>query len=640
MRMTKRIIAVMVAVMMVMAMAVCTVSAAAVVDEYEVIEFGVFNAAGTAPDTIGADKTVTVKATLRRVAGANNIDDSVSVVAAVYSGTELVDVSVSTKDYTFAGPVQDNTVQLTIPADKTNLTFKAFLWDGDMITPLAKASNEAVVEDIVIAGQSVDFDAATATYNVELPVGTPAEPDVKVVSNGLIDASVAYNDAKTVATVTVGADVYTINYTIATVVGELTNVSYTSETTYAFDGTANALRTQTVRPNLDADLFYDEATGGYTKTIYDVYEVTAYTGLDQYVTATVSNRYPYWFYMSMPEKFVGMTALLVPYTNPDTVYPGNDTITFTTNKSVRFYVSSDASWVDGNGVLDGTYTFDELRLADSNAHTTDYATMLSTSQGANYRFSTNMYKYEFILPEGQETMTATVKVKSAGTWDFPHIFYEFIDTPAEEASVNVTNVSYNDAGATVHSGTELKIVDILAEPDPADFYDEATSAYSKSMRDVHGLPNGLADLANVVTPIVANRYPYWFYIDMPEEFVGMKAILIPYTNPGTVYAGYDSITLTTDKDIRVYVSSTSNHTDAGAVLEGTYAFQYTAPGDSASIVGSYADLQTAANGKAFTTPIYSYDIIVPEGQATATATIKVRSAGTWFFPQIFFEEIK
>lgn len=104
----RKIIAIMLVVMMVSAVAVTTASAKAVVDKFEVIEFGIFNEAGTSPDTIAANKTVTVKATLQRVQGANSVDVKATVYAAVYLEAELVDVQGSTKSYPFAGTTQEN----------------------------------------------------------------------------------------------------------------------------------------------------------------------------------------------------------------------------------------------------------------------------------------------------------------------------------------------------------------------------------------------------------------------------------------------------------------------------------------------------------------------------------------------------
>ncbi|MBQ6999324.1 MAG: hypothetical protein IJN62_06025 [Clostridia bacterium] len=635
---------VMVFMMLVTAMSSFTLASAnAVVDKFEVKEFSVLNSTGG--NTLAAGD-VTVNVTLQRVKGLNNTEDAASVIAAVYSNDALVDVAASKKAYPFAGTTQVNELSLTIPTGTTNPELRVFLWNGDMITPISKPSDEAKVTGIKLGGVEVaGFDAATTTYNVTLPAGTSDEPAVKVTATGLIDADVAYNTDKTSATITVGANVYTVNYTITQIVGALTNVSYWDEnidTTYTVGTEASNLELGTVRPNLDASLFYDEATGDYTKTINNVYGVGVYNGLADYVTPTLNGRDPYWFYMDLPEKFVGMNYIMAPYTNPGAVYSSQDTITFTTNKSVRFYIASPSSWVSDGAVFDGAYTFNQVRMGDSNATTTSYKDLKSTSTGANYTFTSNVYKYEIIVPEGETSATATLRVQTAGTWDVPHIFYEFIDTPATEPVVNLTNVSYtSDSTYTETTASNpVKLGTVKPNLNAEDFYDESTQGYTKNLRDALGV-SSLADMSNYVTPIVSNRYPYWFYMDMPEKFVGMQYIMVPY-NTDTVYAGYDTITFTTDRSVRFYVSAPSAWIDDGAVLDGTYTFKYTAPGDSVSLTTSYADLyaMTTAAEKSHTNDVYVYDIIVPEGETSATATLKVRSAGTWDFPHIFYEAIE
>ena len=134
---------------------------------------------------------------------------------------------------------------------------------------------------------------------------------------------------------------YTINYTCLP--AELTNVSYTSASVYTVCDDANTtLKLAKTHPTPDASLFYDEATGDYTKTLKDVYNATL-TNLDTIVTPYVANRYPYWCIFGMPSAFADMNTIVVPY-NDDTVYAGNDTITFTTYKCVRFIVWSASSW--------------------------------------------------------------------------------------------------------------------------------------------------------------------------------------------------------------------------------------------------------------------------------------------------------
>ena len=622
---------VMVFMMLVTAMSSFTLASAnAVVDKFEVKEFSVLNSTGGNNLAAG---DVTVNVTLQRVKGDNNTTDVASVIAAVYSNGALVDVAASKKAYPFTGTTQVNEMNLTIPTGTVEPELKVFLWNGDMITPIAKPSDEAKITSIKVGGVEVaGFDAAT-TYNVTLPAGTPDEPAVKVVASGLVDADVAYNADKTAATITVGANVYTVNYTINKVVGALTDVSYTSGSTYVVNESdaQNTLKLGTVKPNLVAADFYDEETGDYTKTINNVYGVGTYNGLDNYVTPVVSNRYPYWFYMDLPEKFVGMNYIAVPYNN-DTVYAGDDTITFTTNKNVRFYVSSSPSWVDSNGVLDGNYTFNCVREGDSTATTRSYKDLKTTSTNANYTFPSNVYKYEITIPEGQTSATATIKVRSAGTWDFPHIFYEFIEETADESLPlpTITNATYTGfAGGT----EELKLAGPTAAPTAAQLGDT-----TRTFKDIFGITSD-ADIVKYFTPTTSNRYPYWFMLDLPQKYVGKQQMLAGYNLGGqAAYTQQDTFTFTTDRNVRVYYSCWPNWVDTGAKDEGTMTVHLVKPGAGATANTAYDTL--AASAVEATYQMYSYDIIVPEDKSTVTVTLKTRTPKDWAFPAIFYEAIE
>jgi len=227
---------------------------------------------------------------------------------------------------------------------------------------------------------------------------------------------------------------YTVIYTRD--IPHITNVSYNSSSSYIEDETSTqtTLKFGVIKPNLDESVFYDESTGEYSKTINDVYGVEVYTGLENYVNPVVSNRYPYWFYMDIPEKFVGMNYIMVPY-NDDTVHASNDTLTFTTKSDVRFYVSSDENWKDDNAVYAGTYTFNMIKGADAtniiqgtkSSTDTPYTELKNTSSTGDNTVDERMYCYEIKVPDGQESVTCSLKVKTAGTWDFPRIFYEYIN---------------------------------------------------------------------------------------------------------------------------------------------------------------------------------------------------------------------
>lgn len=102
------------------------------------------------------------------------------------------------------------------------------------VTPAQALSDDATLSDLTVSGSTVDgFDAATLTYNVELPYGTSEVPTVGYTLND-DNADAAQSDATSLpgaTTVVVTAEdgstmkTYTINFTIATAINELLDLN-------------------------------------------------------------------------------------------------------------------------------------------------------------------------------------------------------------------------------------------------------------------------------------------------------------------------------------------------------------------------------------------------------------------------------
>ena len=95
-------------------------------------------------------------------------------------------------------------------------------------------SSDATLSDIKVDGTSIDgFDAATVTYNIELPAGTTAVPVVTATATD-VNATFEVTDATELpgsATILVTAEdgtserTYTVNFTVATGVTDIKNAS-------------------------------------------------------------------------------------------------------------------------------------------------------------------------------------------------------------------------------------------------------------------------------------------------------------------------------------------------------------------------------------------------------------------------------
>lgn len=672
----RKIIALMLVVMMVSAFAVTTASAKAVVDKFEVVEFGIFNEAGTAADTLAAGKTITVKATLQRVKGENNVAEKATVFAAVYSGKELVDVQGSTKTYTFAGTTQENDLNLTIPAGKTDLTFKAFLWDGSKIMPLAKSSDEAEITGITIGGVAVeDFNTATTAYTVALPAGTADKPKVAVKATSFIDADVSYNEDKNVATVTVGANIYTINYTINETTVNFTNVTwkygdsgYAHEITkrYVLKEAPEALRTaaDTVG-TVTASTATIKATAG--NITYDEYaNLVSLAAAEDNVCS---------FFYNIPDELIGLNYIPIltkaaTASAPSTLNWINGSgyvyLTFTIDCDTDFY------FITANGIKDitstdgGTYTTPESFTVTKNfsyfraLYNFSYEKGWNSEEGslAHYELDncspkSSYFKTTLRVPEGQSTATFTIKTTKTDNFAPPYMYKVHEDGNSDANITGITYTSHLTSGGYTYTETSHKetiggkevtfgavaLGDVKSGLDKTKFASETTT-----LKKAYGF-SSYTELDNYFTGAVSNRYPYWFYTTMPEKFVGMKQILIPYD--GYIGASTaDSIKFTTDKDIRVYIGTINSYYDAGAVNEGEYTFAFVSTDISNSSAENHPNnitlkkLKEDSAKKTFTTPIYRYDIIVPEGETTATATFKIQTAQNGTYPIIFYKTIE
>lgn len=679
----RKIIALMLVVMMVSAFAVTTASAKAVVDKFEVVEFGIFNEAGTAADTLAADKTITVKATLQRVKGENNVAEKATVYAAVYSGKELVDVQGSTKTYTFAGTTQENNLTLTIPAGKTDLTFKAFLWDGSKIMPLAKPSNEAEITGITIGGVAVgDFDTATKTYTVVLPAGTADKPKVAVKATSFIDADVSYNEDNNAATVTVGDDAYTINYTISDETVNITNATlyYNNTTTeaanvidkrYVLKEAPEALRTAA-----DTVGTKDEA-GNSTASTETIKKTAGDITYDEYtnlVSIATADSNPCSFFYNIPDELIGLNYIPIltkaPKSATDSTLDWRNSsgyifLTFTIDRDTDFYFITSNKIKEISSSDGGTYTTPASFTVTKDLkffralYNDSYTKAWNSSYGslAKYTLSgcspaSEYYKTTLSVPEGKETATFTIKTTKTTNFAPPYM-YKVHDNGNGDASITgITYTSHLTSGGYTYTETSHKETvgdkDVTFEAvalgnvkgglDTTKFATDDTT-----LKDAYGL-SSYTELDKYFTGAVSNRYPYWFYTTMPEKFVGMKQILIPYDGYiGTSTA--DSIKFTTDKDISVYIGAINGYCDAGAVNEGEYTFAFVSTDISNSSAANHPNnitltkLKEEAAKKTFTTPIYRYDIIVPEGEMTATATFKIQTPKNGTYPIIFYKTI-
>lgn len=637
---------------------------------FDVTGFEYCDASGNAINILTANGVVKATATIDRISGTSGA----TLMLMAYDNGKLIELSSDVADFT-GDNSDDVSASVTMPADVSKVKVMAYLWDSALgMEPISAGAvfgtDNADIISALIGGVNVSaFDENNAA-TVVLPASASDEPAVKAVCADLSTKVVPTYGENTVTLTATSHDgtekVYTVNYTREE--AKLSDVSYTSDATYTETST-EPIKFARVNPNLDAELFYDDATSAYTKTIKDVYNVTL-TDMHTVVTPHVSNRYPYWFLFEVPEKFIGMNSIIVPYNN-DTVYAGNDTVTFTTNKSVRFYVSSTAAWKDGDATDLGSFTFKASRGGDSEATTTSYADMKSTADGQ--AFATNMYSYDVAVAEGGAPVTTTIKVRSAGTWVFPNIYYEFIDNseldtppvvepeeptpgepeeptpdePEEPVVSDVTDVKYyyNASLSNIADKTPVVLEDRITMRKPST---DLTADTSKKPAEVIGSATKDNILAHAT---YGWQDRYWsIFWDVPQELVGYH--YIPgdiYGDGGTAASGtYAVYELTINQNMQVLFPGASNRctlvcttdsdeTATAAPITYTGDFTLLNMGDSNynndTLATSIASKKTFSGGSV----LYAANLTVPDDAETATWRIEARVGGDWFPPFLMYK---
>ncbi len=603
---------VMVFMMLVTAMSSFTLASAnAVVDKFEVKEFSVLNSTGG--NTLAAGD-VTVNVTLQRVKGDNNTDDVASVIAAVYSGSALVDVAAAKKEFSFYGTTHDYDLDLVIPAEIADPELKVFLWSGDMITPIAKSSDEAKVTGITVGGEAVAFDAATSDYTVNALASAPNQPEIVVEADGIVKATTTWS--KNVATVTTDKETYTINYNKEN--PALTEIKYDYNNHDASLDYVDITTTHRVvrKP--------DERLADTTKSITEALGSDLSNGFANYVTQAWSNR-TYWYFNNVPDEFVGLNIIPMNYDS----YPAGmkSQWKITSNADTRIYfivyageVISGATLVDS---VDLQTEFSLVEIADVNISK-------PISEGTVRKLSTacKLYYIDLIVPDGQTTASIELKtrnntdaVTAGGTSGyFPDIvMYEFLDEDdviTTETPLSVTNntISVTDAEGAVKYPTYTMSGKVRLP-----VYEEAgTDGSGNTMYKIKGT-NGDDAYGNYATRLDAHGYNY--IQSIPDEVVGANVFLWFDTFANADKTQTQTMKFTINRDAVLYFSTTPEFAaKSGAVLmdEGMGVL---GAGSSYNAIVTLKIDEATKNGKGnayHDGALYKLELYVPEGQDSAT----------------------
>ena len=668
-----------------------TVSASStVVDGFEVKNF-------TTTGDLATGGDITVNVELQKVGA--SAPEFATVVAAVYKNGIYSDGAIDTKSYDFIGAIGEYSLSVTA---LENSVLRIFLWDGISLKPLAKSSDNASVVGIMVDGKAIeDFDVDTTSYTVNAYASASAQPSIKVLADGIIGSSVTWNE--NVATVVANGKTYTITYHRAEPALEGLSFTRLSNGTNYKVGTTWTNKTGNVKmPTfatgdvipLPADI---DSKGD--QTILKAFDAADEADLANKVTPVYSNPAykSTWFYDVLPADFStpGMKYLAYFYSNGDeiptgngdngygegmanggTVYPGDDTIEFKTNKSVRIYYQyipyygyydADATkLVEFGNENDGTsqYKFSRTHIDSGSTATTTVSSAFAVQSSSHptREFKCWMAWKDVVVPAGTEFVTASIKFHTDTVWEWAPIFYEFIDAenlpslggafsanPAETSSVAAASFNDNDGYTYTLAEGKLAVDKVVAGLDTQkELFNDGQGNYSKTLNSVFGCTTNSA-LDDYVTNTVSNFANYgWFYMTMPNKFVGKNIITLPYGDNGNsvAFASNDQITLTVTKNTRIYVSTDEDWLTPGGKLFGTFDFAFAGIDNPCN--STYQDLENDANFIAGDAgyirqykdvKMYSYDVIVPSGEESATITLKIKGYKDWHYPQIFFETI-
>lgn len=601
---------VMVVMMLVTAMSSFTLASAnAVVDKFEVKEFSVLNSALDAGD-------VTVNVTLQRVVGNNNTEDSASVIAAIYSDGAMVDVAASTKDYPFYGTTQVNALSLTVPTGTVDPELRVFLWDGDMITPIAKSHDEAKVTGITVGGEALSLVDGTYAYTVNANASAPAQPEIAVVADGLVKATTTWNES--VATVVAGDETYTITYakaqpTIAATyegaISHTTNSKVWSKT-QVLKNPVSEILTASDDKSLDDIIQIEGIPGGYTD-----YEgrIAKFEEQEAYANRLYNDAWG--IIWNVPQDLIGKNRIVYDYFYGGSWsnHNGNANAyywTITIDADTRIWYSSRQDY--SNHFTSGTLGAAASAFGESTVYylgadgaigggddvsiartETDYAkdfkflqldrTVASPGTFAQYKDETiksltdggmKIYTADLILPEGAETATYVVGgyknyvtytrdadspyySETAKTYaiGFPGVFcYEFIDSTDESATpVELAVTDVTIKGLAADESVAVAATAYGTAPSTKLLVPQFTE---RADGNYYAAPQGTAGgtfWSSYLTRCNIDVYPY--YHKFPAEMAGAYSYF--WKNSfGITNAMTPVVTFTINKDATLYFDTT------------------------------------------------------------------------------------
>lgn len=630
----KKIISLVLVAMMVMSVfsTLTIASASSIVDKFEVIEYGIYDAEGN-PAELDAGTTVYVKTTLKRVSDTNNSNEyTASVINAVYSSDDLVVVGSDTQVFPFYGTTKTFTSEIVIPAGKTDLQLKTLLWDGigyETLKPLAVPSDEAIVSGLLINGKVVeDFNANGGTYDVEF-AEIPTEVDVKAISNGIMAVNTTYENG--IATVVADGITHTINCVKEELTLNATAVINGVETNFPIPFTY-AKWTQDTNP--ESATYGKWYFGPKVESTYnDVFASNPPTALRH--QTKYGNNATYFVVVNGPEELLGAKGLTW---NSDTMGAKASDVTYTEasatvtiDRNATVYFSADPEVAEEMGAT----AMDDIKLYAGFNYGSQVPTLNvddPTTLGTVYHEG-RFFKLNLAVPEGQNTATFTIPL-TFDKWIAPCLYIKprSDSEPQPEPELAATAVIN---GVTTSFPNTFKYLKWTQDTN------EESATFGKWFMGTR-VGN---DYATLITngaveqqTKIANNTSYLFPHSGPAEIEGAKQFKWNTATMGAkdtiATTPKTSATLTINKNATVYF--TADPADAarlGATQMSDMMFYMGVIGAS-QVPGHNVDDPAAVGTLYHSGKLFKLELEVPAGQTSATFVIPLSFDG-WIAPCLY-----
>ena len=579
--------------------------------------FGCFDANGSPVYAVNSASPITIKARLQRT---NVSATKATIIAAIYDGAKLNAVASETRNFPFMGGCQDYAVTVTPIGDITGGALKFFMWDDmSRLRPLNAyadiSSSNAQIDMIYVNGKPLegfDPEAAEQIYSFTFPASAYKEPEVYAkCSNFATNVDVQREADRIVLTATAPSGAskqYVINTTRTEAAVSAISASY------QLGGT-----TKTIEPKLPMN---GPVVHNPIYQYDDEGNIQAFGSNYWNLISNVYQDRPYWYITNAPDELIGYNTIGYKY---DDRGCSDMVTTFTVNKSVRMFFTASPSQATSYGYkrrnLSSKLTVLEVG-PDWNAVTNRIPDPVGDVNQPTFSYE-YLYYTDFIVPEGESAKTFELHHSPNGI--VPVLFYKFI----EDTGVQVSDVSVSYIKDNAETTETINTFNVLKKPDYKYDADNQPIPFGNSGAAVWGAQ------PPILTQIFTDSYKY--VKTFPEEMNGATNIRFKRAHGTANYGDEFTLTFTINRSATLYFDSDDAHIAEYGAEKMESGIGYDETDNWYDAIANHIPKPDTTESLLHGGRLYKMQLMVPEGEESATFTVVLCNSKPWDGPIAFIK---